>query len=99
MKRHGHYGVESGAVYDLQHQRRGESVDDPLVAAVFEGVDYLLADAVVLQRGPRARVGNASIVRGLSVLGAGCVVGEGNVLDQGIRVNPGVVVSPRSLRF
>jgi mannose-1-phosphate guanylyltransferase len=43
--------------------------------------------------------GEGAIVRGLSVLGAGCVVGEGNVLDQGIRVNPGVVLPPRSLRF
>jgi mannose-1-phosphate guanylyltransferase len=44
-------------------------------------------------------VGEGAIVRGVSVLGAGCVVGEGNVLDQGIRVNPGVILPPRSLRF
>jgi UDP-3-O-[3-hydroxymyristoyl] glucosamine N-acyltransferase len=49
--------------------------------------------------GKGARVGHDVIVRGLSVLGAGCVVWEGNLLDQGIRINPGVVLSPRSLRF
>ena len=49
--------------------------------------------------GPRARVGQEAIVRGLSVLGAGCVVGEGNVLDQGVRINPGVVLPPYSMTF
>jgi mannose-1-phosphate guanylyltransferase len=49
--------------------------------------------------GPGARVGEEAIVRGLSVLGAGCVIGEGNVLDQGVRINPGVVLPPRSMSF
>jgi mannose-1-phosphate guanylyltransferase len=49
--------------------------------------------------GRDARVGEGAIVRGLSVLGAGCTVGEGNVLDQGIRISPGVVLPPRSVRF
>ena len=49
--------------------------------------------------GPRARVGQDAIVRGLTVLGAEAIIGEGNVLDQGLRVNPGVVLQPRSLNF
>jgi mannose-1-phosphate guanylyltransferase len=49
--------------------------------------------------GPGVRAGQEAIVRGLSVLGAGCVIGEGNVLDQGVRINPGVVLSPRSMGF
>jgi mannose-1-phosphate guanylyltransferase len=49
--------------------------------------------------GPNARVGEDAIVRGLSVLGAGCVVGERNVLDQGVRINPGVILPPRSMSF
>ncbi|MBA4116514.1 MAG: NDP-sugar synthase, partial [Rubrobacter sp.] len=49
--------------------------------------------------GPGARLGQNAIVRGLSVLGAGCVIGEGNVLDQGVRINPGVVLPSRSMNF
>jgi mannose-1-phosphate guanylyltransferase len=39
--------------------------------------------------GPGAVVHSNCVVRGLSVLGAGCVVEEGNVLDCGARINSG----------
>jgi mannose-1-phosphate guanylyltransferase len=74
--------------------------------AVVEG--SILLDGAVVEPGamvrgsiigPHARIGQQAIVRGLSVLGAGCVVGESNVLDQGIRINPSVVLPPRSMSF
>src|SRR5215210_5328747 len=55
MQRHGHDGVEAvGGVEDTEHQRGGQSVDDPRVAPVLEGVDDLFPDACVSQWGPGA---------------------------------------------
>lgn len=49
--------------------------------------------------GPGAIIHDDCIVRGLSVLGAGCVVEEGNVLDQVARVNPGARLQKEVLSF
>src|SRR5215212_5259038 len=54
MQRHGHDRIEAAVAQTLQHQRHGEPLYDAGVAAVFEGVDDLLADALVLQGRPRA---------------------------------------------
>jgi mannose-1-phosphate guanylyltransferase len=49
--------------------------------------------------GPGAIVRRNSVVRGLSMLGAGCVIEEGNILDRGIQINPRVYVSSGAISF
>jgi mannose-1-phosphate guanylyltransferase len=49
--------------------------------------------------GPGAVIHRDCVVRGLSVLGAGCVVEEGNVLDQGARVNSRVHLPREAMSF
>jgi hypothetical protein len=51
---HGHDGLEAAVVEHLQHQRYGEPLDNPFVDVVLEGMDDLLADALVFQGRPRA---------------------------------------------
>ncbi len=49
--------------------------------------------------GPGAVVRENSIVRGVSVLGAGSTIEEYNVLDQGIRINPRMHLPSRTVSF
>jgi hypothetical protein len=54
-QRHWHDGIEVLlAIEDAEHQLRGQSFDEPRVAPVLEGVDFLIADARVLRWGAGA---------------------------------------------
>jgi hypothetical protein len=49
--------------------------------------------------GPGATIEGGVIVRGLSMLGAGCIVEEGNVRDQGARINPMLCLPKGTIAF
>jgi mannose-1-phosphate guanylyltransferase len=57
-----------------------------LFGGAWVGEGAIVRNSIV---GPGAVIRRECVVRGLSVLGAGCVVEEGNVLDCGARINAG----------
>jgi mannose-1-phosphate guanylyltransferase len=77
--------------------REGAMVEGSIL---FEGAQVgersIVRNSIV---GPGAVIHRDCIVRGLSVLGAGCVVEEGNVLDQGVRVNSQVHLPRGAMSF
>ena len=95
MQRHGHGGVEAvRGVEGTEHQGGGQSLDDPRVTPLLEGVDDLLSDAGVFQRGrgaleteayALALVANEGLEGGrLPAPGAGGAPGAG----QGLKARP-----------
>jgi mannose-1-phosphate guanylyltransferase len=67
---------------------------------LFDGAE--VGDGAIVRNsivGPGAIVDRDCVVRGLSVIGAGCVVEEGNVLDCGARINAGTRLPSRVMTF